>query len=46
LAHKIILDLAVDIHEKRHIIIMDNFFTSIGLFEELELRQIYATNIV
>jgi hypothetical protein len=43
LAHKVVLDLATNMQEKRHVINMDNFFTFVGLFEELALRQIYAT---
>jgi hypothetical protein len=46
LAHKVVLDLAVDVQRKGHVNSMDNFFTSVGLFEELALRQIYATKIV
>jgi hypothetical protein len=37
LAHKVVLDLAA------HVISMDNFFTSVGFFEELASMQIYAT---
>ena len=33
-------------YRKKHFISMDNFFTSIELFEELVSRQIYATGIM
>jgi hypothetical protein len=43
LAHKVVMDLAKDIEGKWHVIAMDNFFTSIGLFKELGEKTIYAT---
>jgi hypothetical protein len=43
LAQKIILDLAAEVQGKGHVISMNNFFTSVGLFEELASMQIYAT---
>jgi hypothetical protein len=43
LAQKVVLDLAAEVQGKGHIINMDNFFTSIRLFEELASIQIYAT---
>jgi hypothetical protein len=43
-AHKVVLDLVVDVEEKGHVISMNNFFTFIGLFEDLALKQIYATS--
>jgi hypothetical protein len=46
LAHKVVLYLATDVQVKGHVISMDNFFTSIGCFEELASMQIYATRIV
>ena len=46
LAYKIVLDLAADVQEKRHVISMDNVFTSVGLFEELASLRIYATRMV
>jgi hypothetical protein len=46
LAYKVILDLAIELQGKGHVISMDNFFTSVGLFEELAFMQIYATGIV
>jgi uncharacterized lipoprotein YajG len=33
-------------YRKKHFVSMDNFFTSIELFEELVSRQIYATGIM
>lgn len=44
LAQKVILDLAAYIQVKGHVISMDNFFISVGLFEELASLQIYATS--
>jgi hypothetical protein len=38
LAHKVVLNLVADVQGKEHVISMDTFFTSIGLFEELALR--------
>jgi hypothetical protein len=46
LVQKIVLDLAVDIQGKEHVINMDNFFTSVGLFRDLASIQIYATGTV
>jgi hypothetical protein len=46
LVHKVVLDLAADIQGKGHVISMDNFFTCVGLFEELASMQIYATGTV
>jgi hypothetical protein len=43
LTHKVVMDLAKDIEGKWHIIAMDNFFTSVGLFKELGEKTIYAT---
>jgi hypothetical protein len=46
LTHKVVLDLVANVQGKEHIISMDNFFISVGLFEKLALMQIYATGIV
>jgi hypothetical protein len=43
LAHKVVLDLAVNVQWKRHVIRMHNFFTSVGLLQDLALMQIYTT---
>jgi hypothetical protein len=43
LAHKVVVELSRDIEEKGHVIAMDNFFTSVGLFKELAKKAIYAT---
>jgi hypothetical protein len=43
LAHKVVVELSRDIEGKGHVIAMDNFFTSIGLFKELAEKAIYAT---
>jgi hypothetical protein len=42
LTHKVVLKLSKDIKGKRHIIAMDNLFTSIRLFKDLALTTIYA----
>jgi hypothetical protein len=46
LAHKVVLDLATDVQGKEHVISIHNFFTFVGLFDELASMQIYATGIV
>jgi hypothetical protein len=46
LDYKIILELVANVQGKRHVINMDNSFISIGLFEELALRKIYAISMM
>jgi hypothetical protein len=46
LAHKVILDLTAVVQGKGHVISIDNFFTFVGLFEELASRPIYATGTI
>jgi hypothetical protein len=46
LAHKVVLDLAADVQGKGHVISMDNFFTSVGLLQDLVSMHIYATGTV
>jgi hypothetical protein len=43
LAHQVVTDLTTRLDNRGHVITMDNFFTSIGLFRDLECRGIYAT---
>ena len=43
LVHKVMMELSRDIEKKRHVIAIDNFFTSIGLFKDLVEKAIYAT---
>ena len=43
LAHKILLDLVLNIGQKGRVLVMDNYFTSIGLFMSLLDLGIYAT---
>jgi hypothetical protein len=38
-----VVELSRDIKEKGHVIAMDNFFTSVGLFKELVEKAIYTT---
>ena len=45
LTHKVVLDLATDLQGKRHVISMHNFFTFVGLLDELASMQIYAIGI-
>jgi hypothetical protein len=37
------MELSKDIEREGHVIAMDNFFTSIGLFKDLAVQTIYAT---
>ena len=37
-----VLDLAKNMEGKGHVISMNNFFTSVGLFKELALKKSYA----
>jgi hypothetical protein len=46
LAHKVVLNFAADVQGKGHVISIDNFFTSVRLFEELASMRIYATGMV
>jgi hypothetical protein len=46
LAHNVVLKLVRDLEGKGHVIVMDNYFSSIGLFEELRGMEIYATRTV
>ena len=43
LSYKVVMELSRDIEGKRHVIAMDNFFLSVGLFKELVEKAIYAT---
>jgi hypothetical protein len=43
LAHRVITQLTTGLENKEHVLVMDNYFTSIGLFRDLERRGIYAT---
>lgn len=43
LSYKMVVDLALDIEGKGHIIVMDKFFTNIGPFKDLLVNDIYAT---
>jgi hypothetical protein len=46
LAHGVVIDL-LDGHEnKGHVVTMDNYFTSVGLFKDLLSKGIYATGTV
>ena len=43
LAHNVILRMVKDLSHVGHVVVMDNFFSSIGLFKDLLSRDIYAT---
>jgi hypothetical protein len=43
LAHQVVTDLTTGLDNKGHVITMDNFFTSVGLFRDLERPGIYGT---
>jgi hypothetical protein len=38
-AHVIVMKLLQGLENKRHCIVMDNYFSSIGLFKDLALKQ-------
>jgi hypothetical protein len=42
LAHRVVTDLIARLDNKGHVITMDNFFTNVGLFLDLECHGIYA----
>jgi hypothetical protein len=42
-AHEVVLKLVDGLEGKNHVVVCDNFFSSIGLFTELASRGIYAT---
>ena len=46
LAHNVVLNLVRGLEGKVHVIVMDNYFSSIGLFEELRGMEIYAMRTV
>ena len=43
LGYKVVIDFTRGLENKGHVIVMDNFFTSIELFQDLERRGIYKT---
>ena len=45
-AYRVVMKLLQGLEEKRHSVVMDNFFCSISLFKDLILKEIYATGIV
>jgi hypothetical protein len=46
LAKKVVMDLVESIHDMGHVIVMDNFFSSIDLFKALQERGTYATGTI
>ena len=43
LAHNLVVELSKDIQRKRHVLSMDNIFTSIKVLRNLALKSIYGT---
>jgi hypothetical protein len=46
LAHAIVMKLLQGLENKGHCIVMDNYFSSIGLFKDLALKGTYATGTI
>jgi hypothetical protein len=46
LARTIVMKLLQDLENKGHCIVMDNYFSSIGLFKDLGLKRMYATGTI
>jgi hypothetical protein len=46
LGYSVVMDLVRGLEDKNHVVTMDNYFTSVGLFCDLEWRGIYATGTV
>jgi len=44
LAHNVVLHLLAPIESKGHVIVIDNFFSSIALFKDLLEKKTYATS--
>ena len=43
LGHKVVTNLTSGLDHKGHVIFVDNFFTNVALFQDLERCRIYAT---
>ena len=41
LVHAVVLNLLERLHDVGHVIVMDNYFTSIGLFKELRSKRLW-----
>jgi len=46
LAHNVVLHMLKGFDSKGHVVVMDNFFSNIGLFLDLVERDIYATGTI
>ena len=46
LGHHVVMELTRGLEDKNHVVTMDNYFTSVGLFCDLEQRGIYTTGTV
>ena len=42
--HDVVLNMVEGLDGKGHVVVMDNYLSSIGLFTELASRGIYATS--
>ena len=45
-ATKVVLNLVNGLEGKGHVVVIDNYFTGVGLFTELSSHEIYATGTV
>jgi hypothetical protein len=43
LAHNVVLNMVEGLDGKGHVVVMDNYFSSVGLFTEMASRGIYTT---
>ena len=46
MAHQVVTKLTMGLKNLNHVLVMDNFFTNVGIFHDLECRGIYATKIM
>jgi hypothetical protein len=46
LGHSVVMDLTRGLENKNHVVTMDNYFTNVGLFHDLERRGIYGIGTV
>ena len=43
LGHNVVMDLMMDLEDKNHIVTIDNYFTIVGLFCNLEHKKLVST---
>ena len=46
LAHNVVVDMVDGLDGKGHVVVMDNYFSSVGLFTKLALHRIYAMGMM